>query len=757
MKAGLFAAVLTGFIIDRNQAIQPTPAQQSAFFQQQSVVLLNQISQQLSSLGAQIPVPSDLSLPHFTLSPSASDVRVNVIWIFSLVSSLTAALLATLIRQWARDHMRIFQRYRDPLEVARIRQYLHEGFMRGHVPALVEAVSGLVHISLFLFFAGLADFLMNTYATVGRSVLVPIVLCPMIYIFMTVAPIMNPQSSYRTPYSPSVWFLWHITTKRWIQWRSDRFGRSSMRLNSKMAKGQIQLAMERSGARRSRDARAIRWLIDSLIYNIEDSYSLALGIPASFDTKWGVEVWRHQLIGTTWGVEVWGHPMGNQLMEGGDELFRSVGQLLETCSDRASFKSEDEWHVNSRACTEAVASFVFFMDVDISIIRNPGKLLSDIGTNERTREVPEIGSRLSFAICWTCLSLVATRKMLDSPQLRQCADDTLPRLAALHLEDNSTPYEMALTSARRIDGQFAEAWNLVEQLRLELTVLGDSDRMRGRIEEVLCRYEPRLKSIQDQLALTSKSLLGVDASFSDLQTQIDKVTHNLTRQLPGVAFDDFTGSTTAKHALDFLANPIRPQLIYFSQLLRGLCSVNQEWSSERPQDMVETLRSADKIPSSLRSVMDKHRLMERQLWRLEDLRIGGAFGFTLELYFLSIRQILSTSTFTSPPRENHKTLHVNTFRAITSDWQMFKHSIVTLQIILNLVYDITFRDRGIFSNFEYPDYIMKELLNLLGRMIERQEGSYIEDAMWELRRDDLIVRDSRFQSSAAKVIQPHEE
>ena len=123
VKAGLFSAVLMAFIIDRNQAIQPTPAQQSAFYQNQTVVLLNQISQQLSSLGAQISVPSNSSLPDFTLSPSKSDVRVNKVWITSLVFSLTTALLATLIQLWAWDHKRIFQPYWSPLEVIRIRQY----------------------------------------------------------------------------------------------------------------------------------------------------------------------------------------------------------------------------------------------------------------------------------------------------------------------------------------------------------------------------------------------------------------------------------------------------------------------------------------------------------------------------------------------------------------------------------------------------------------------------------------------------------
>ena len=169
--------------------------------------------------------------------------------------------------------------------------------------------------------------------------------------------------------------------------------------------------------------------------------------------------------------------------------------------------------------------------------------------------------------------------------------------------------------------------------------------------------------------------------------------------------------------------------------------------------MVETLRSIERIPSFLGAALSQSRLMERQLWRLGDIHVGGAFGFTLELYFLSIRHIMST--FTSPPRGIYRTLFVNTFRAITSDWQEFTNSIGTIQVILNLVYDIALRDRGIFSNFVYPDYITKELLDLLGRMINGQEDVYIEDAMEELRRVDLEVLDPRFRHKAELVIRGH--
>jgi hypothetical protein len=155
--------------------------------------------------------------------------------------------------------------------------------------------------------------------------------------------------------------------------------------------------------------------------------------------------------------------------------------------------------------------------------------------------------------------------------------------------------------------------------------------------------------------------------------------------------------------------------------------------------------------------------MERQLWRLQDLSVGGAFGFTLELYFLSIKQLLST--FTSPPKEIHKTLYVKTLKAITADWENFTDNGTdpqgTLQIILNLVYDIAVQDRGIFSNFGYPTYITNELLDLLGRMIESQPqpAAFIDDAMRELWPDHPsqpgIVRDREFRDSAFMAILSH--
>src|SRR6266571_258082 len=151
IQAGLFSAALTSFIIDKIHDLQVDPAQQMVYYQQQNVALLAQISKQVSSIALQVSIPST-PLPPYVFSLNPSDVRVNVFWFMSLVFSISAALLATLVQQWVRDYMHVFQRYSHPLKSTRLRQYLYEGVEGWYMPVVAESVPGLVHVSLFLFF-----------------------------------------------------------------------------------------------------------------------------------------------------------------------------------------------------------------------------------------------------------------------------------------------------------------------------------------------------------------------------------------------------------------------------------------------------------------------------------------------------------------------------------------------------------------------------------------------------------------------------
>jgi len=97
--------------------------------------------------------------------------------------------------------MGAFQRSSSSLKSARVRQFLFEGV--DLLALVVEAVPGLIHVSLFLFFVGLGDAILNINRTVSLTTVVPIGICGLLlYVFSEIGPLINPQSSYRgTHYS----------------------------------------------------------------------------------------------------------------------------------------------------------------------------------------------------------------------------------------------------------------------------------------------------------------------------------------------------------------------------------------------------------------------------------------------------------------------------------------------------------------------------------------------------------------------------
>ena len=322
--------------------------------------------------------------------------------------------------------------------------------------------------------------------------------------------------------------------------------------------------------------------------------------------------------------------------------------------------------------------------------------------------------------------------------------NVLQKLAAIHPHDGLDFTKTALMNARAIDEQFAAACSHVERLRdlcMVCDMPGNEDWNRETIIETLHQNESALKLILDQVEYM-EALNNMDASLFEFQQQIHKVTHDLIRRLPGVAFHDddditmtvptstITVQTTVAQTLELLANPVRPQFIYISRLLRGLCGVNEKWASQEFQELDRAMRFIHEIPSSL----SQNHLMERQYWRLLDID-RGSFGFTLELYFLSIGKFLPTfSSYFQPEVVRQIVL---TFQTITSDWHKLRFSIGTRQVILNIVLDLAFRDRGVFSNVGYPDYITNELLDLLANVIEGQADAYIEDTKREILHGNL--------------------
>ncbi|KAI0310275.1 hypothetical protein OF83DRAFT_1044895, partial [Amylostereum chailletii] len=197
--AGLYSASLTAFLVESYQNLQADPTNQTMQFANQSVVLLSQISRQLGPNGGQVtlsfPDPQSVSFP----GPTASDVRINIYWFISLVLSLSTVLFASIVQQWVRDYNScVFPGHIPTLDRARIRQLLYEDSLR-RMSVTVEAVAVLVHISLFLFFAGLVEFLFGINSSVAIWTTIIIAISALLYLTTTFAPILNRQLSYQSP------------------------------------------------------------------------------------------------------------------------------------------------------------------------------------------------------------------------------------------------------------------------------------------------------------------------------------------------------------------------------------------------------------------------------------------------------------------------------------------------------------------------------------------------------------------------------
>ncbi|KAJ7613613.1 hypothetical protein DFH06DRAFT_1370364 [Mycena polygramma] len=189
--AALFSSILTAFIIESYQSLNPDSGDLT-------VHLLAQISQQLavSANGSTFTVP-----PPTSFSPNASAIICNALWFTSLGFSLACALIATFVQQWARDFLHKTDMRSAPVLRARIFSYLYYGLKRFQMHTVVEIIPLLLHGSLILFFCGLVAFLIpvNLAMTVIAATVLGIVAA--VYCTLTILPLRYLDCPYRTPLS----------------------------------------------------------------------------------------------------------------------------------------------------------------------------------------------------------------------------------------------------------------------------------------------------------------------------------------------------------------------------------------------------------------------------------------------------------------------------------------------------------------------------------------------------------------------------
>ena len=88
-----------------------------------------------------------------------------------------------------------------------MRAFFADGVDKMHLPWAVETLPALIHLSLFLFFIGLAIFLFNVNHNAFIAVIWWIGLFTTVYVWMTVMPIFRHDSPYYAPLSLTAWSL----------------------------------------------------------------------------------------------------------------------------------------------------------------------------------------------------------------------------------------------------------------------------------------------------------------------------------------------------------------------------------------------------------------------------------------------------------------------------------------------------------------------------------------------------------------------
>ncbi|KAF8887064.1 hypothetical protein CPB85DRAFT_1167028, partial [Mucidula mucida] len=147
--AGLFSAVLTTFVAQTSQSLQPDRATESTLLLRE-IAALQRAQMNGTSADSVPPTSADFT-------PAPIDVWVNGLWFTSLTLSLAAALFAVLIKQWLRQYMSLTSG--TVRQRSLIRQFRFMGLQEWHVPALIGILPVLMHLSLAVFFVGLTLFL----------------------------------------------------------------------------------------------------------------------------------------------------------------------------------------------------------------------------------------------------------------------------------------------------------------------------------------------------------------------------------------------------------------------------------------------------------------------------------------------------------------------------------------------------------------------------------------------------------------------
>lgn len=201
LQTGVFSATVAAFLIDGYKTLMPDSTDVSSR-------LLQQITQELAGIsnGDRLTPPT----LDDTFRPPRYAIHVNILWFLSLCLSLACGLGATLVQQWLRRYIRLTQHSDAPLRRVRMRAFLFKGIRDFHVSWVVENISVMLHAAIFLFFAGLCEFLFAINDEVAEVIVVVVSILTAIYFVLTLLPAIYRHCPFQTPLTSVLWYMGHF-------------------------------------------------------------------------------------------------------------------------------------------------------------------------------------------------------------------------------------------------------------------------------------------------------------------------------------------------------------------------------------------------------------------------------------------------------------------------------------------------------------------------------------------------------------------
>ncbi|KAJ7286385.1 hypothetical protein C8J57DRAFT_1028369, partial [Mycena rebaudengoi] len=142
--------------------------------------------------------------PAFTKTAATT---INALWFSSLIISLNAVVMATLVKQWLAEYTWALEsRSGSSQEILALRQVRFDGLNKWKLPQIIDYLPLQIIFAVFLFFAGVAYLAWTVDIVVGVIAAILIGASGMFFIATSILPTFYPESFSR---SPQAWLVHH--------------------------------------------------------------------------------------------------------------------------------------------------------------------------------------------------------------------------------------------------------------------------------------------------------------------------------------------------------------------------------------------------------------------------------------------------------------------------------------------------------------------------------------------------------------------